>query len=538
MDLVILSFWLLALTLSSHAFVIQHRSSTLHKSVTNYKGPASWLAPSSARDSRLEMAVSYEDLMERLPSKSVIDAVDRSAVGSKVVASDVATAAGVSLSQARKDLTALASIAQGDIAVDKDGELIYSFPGDLNSAMAQNSAKFKAKQTFEKLWPAIFWGVRVSFGVALVTSLIAIFSTIFFLNTSSSDDNRRDDRRGMRMGRGGYYGGFWGPSPFDFFYYRPYGYYGVYGKGSRDYDKDEMGFLESTFSYVFGDGDPNNNLEEKRLRLTANMIRENKGSVTAEQLAPFCDDAPEPADLESSNYVDESFVLPTVTALNGEPRVTDDGDIYYVFPELQLSAISKTTKNSASTASEEAMLLRRAGLKPDSPSGDIIRMLNYNGISTRGALDRQDLLRMLKTALPDMTEDEEAELLGDDPSLLQEREWEFSVASDMNKILAGGLGLVNLGGALYLGNLLGQYAMYGVQLPSYYGLVQSLYPFLLAYALLYNAIPLVRNFWINSVNGKIRERNKIRRKWRTALASAVGNSRIAKKTQGGGSNGH
>jgi len=305
MDLVILSFWLLALTLSSHAFVIQHRSSPLHKSVTNYESPANWLAPSSARDSRLEMAVSYEDLMERLPSKPVIDAVDRSAVGSKVVASDVAAAAGVSLSQARKDLTALASIAQGDIAVDKDGELIYSFPSDVNSAMAQNSAKFKAKQTFEKVWPAIFWGVRVSFGVALVTSLFAIFSTIFFLNTSSSDDNRRDDRRGMRMGGGGYYGGFWGPSPFDFFYYRPYGYYGVYGKGSRDYDKDEMGFLESTFSYVFGDGDPNNNLEEKRLRLTANMIRENKGSVTAEQLAPFCDDAPEPADLESSNYVDE-----------------------------------------------------------------------------------------------------------------------------------------------------------------------------------------------------------------------------------------
>ena len=101
-----------------------------------------------------------------------------------------------------------------------------------------------------------------------------------------------------------YHFSFFSSSPFDFLYYRPYygGYYGT----TAVRDPEEMGFLESVFSYIFGDGNPNEGLEERRLSLVANMIRENQGSVTAEQLAPYCDDAPPPnpnADLQA--YVDE-----------------------------------------------------------------------------------------------------------------------------------------------------------------------------------------------------------------------------------------
>lgn len=258
------------------------------------------------------LQISYSDMMEKLPSKPVIDAVEAAKNG-KVVASDVATAAGVSLSQARKDLTALATLSRGDIAVDRDGELIYSFPNNLRGTLASNSAKFKAQESFDKIQPIAMYGVRVAFGVTLLASLVAIFTTIFFISSggSSDDDRRRDNRGGgfggggMRMGGGGFFGGpFWGPSPFDFLYYgRGYGYYGMPGSDRRD--PDEMGFLESVFSYIFGDGNPNGDLEEKRLSLVANMIRENQGAVTAEQLAPFCDDAPQPSSMESSTYVDE-----------------------------------------------------------------------------------------------------------------------------------------------------------------------------------------------------------------------------------------
>ena len=473
----------------------------------------------SARPQRSNVVsmVSYEQLVEKLPSRSVIDAV-ADAKDDKIVASDVATRAGVSLSQARKDLTALASISRGDISVSGDGELIYEFPPNLKNVLSSNSAKYKALQVFEKVWPSIFWGVRVSFGVALLASVVLIFSTLLFINSSSSDDDRRRDNRGGSFGGGGGMGMWWGPSPFDFFYYRPYGYYGYYGEGRDRRDPKEMGFLESVFSYIFGDGNPNQGLEERRLSLAAKMIRDNKGAVTAEQLAPYCD-APDP-DERATSYVDESFVLPIVTQLNGEPQVTDDGDIIYVFPDLQLSA---STSRLVPEVTESSMVLKRAGLQPNASAREIQDVLNMNRISTRGALEKKDLIAILAKSLPPMTPDEEEEMLGTDPSLLQEREYKFSLAPDLNKFLAGGLGIVNLGGALYLGNILSEYAAYGVRLPSFLGLTQSLYPGLLAYAILFNVIPLVRNYWIGSQNSKIQQRNDARRKWQAKLASRAGN---------------
>jgi hypothetical protein len=279
------------------------------------------------------------------------------------------------------------------------------------------------------------------------------------------------------------------------------------------------------------------------------MIREYGGAVTAEQLAPFCNDAPMPllsTALVANNgggssklgeeraYVDESFVLPIVTQLDGEPRVTDEGDIVYIFPELMTSASSSSGTNMKSSSttsstkemlqkSREARILRRAGLDEDAPTSMIGKLLNMNRISTRGALERTDLINILETALPDdENENDVNSSVDDDPSLLVEREFKFSLASSFQTVLAGGLGIVNLGGALYLGNLLGQYAIYGVRLPSYMGLVQQFFPLLLGYAVLFNTIPLARSFWIRGQNEKIRQRNETRRSWRTVLESRTG----------------
>jgi len=479
----------------------------------------------------------YSELMERIPSKKVISAIEQSN-GQPIVASDLATKAGISLSQARKDLTTLASLTRGDIAVSKDGELLYTFPTNINAVLSSNSAKYRAVVTWkEKIFPPLFYATKVGFGLALVASLVAIYSTIFFVSSSSSDRDDRDDRRrggGMPMGMGG----FWGPSPFDFFYYRPYYsryYYSpAYGNtDQRGRDPDEMGFLESVFSYVFGDGDPNGDVEERRVSLVAEMIRMNGGAVTAEQLAPFCDDAPLPLTSggrlgEERAYVDESFVLPIVTQLDGEPQVTEEGDIVYTFPELMTSAASSKSMSSFSSGEmdrmrRESKILRKAGLEEDVPTSMIKRLLNMNGISTRGSLDRADLINQLEEALPgDRPGTDYMDQDVDDPTLLLEREYKFSLASQLQTILAGGLGVVNLGGALYLGNLLSQYALYGVRLPSYFGIIQQFFPLLLGYAVLFNVIPLVRNFWIQRENSKIKQRNEARKSWKSVLEQKAG----------------
>ena len=262
---------------------------------------------------------SLQSFVDRLPSSRVIQSVERlQAQGqSSIIASDVASAAGISLSQARRDLTTLAAVSQGDISVSRDGELLYSFPSNLPSALASKSAQFQTRQALEKAWPTLFWGIRVTFGVALLASVVAIFSTIFFITTASSSNSDSDDRRrsnrGNSFGGGGGFGfNYWfGPSPFDVFYYRPYGYYGAYGRRADNNadDDGDMGFLESVFSYIFGDGDPNQRLQERRLQMASQMIRQNQGAVTAEQLAPFCDDLPDVANQLEATYVDEVSVL-------------------------------------------------------------------------------------------------------------------------------------------------------------------------------------------------------------------------------------
>lgn len=479
--------------------------------------------------------ISYEELSEQLPSKAVIDAVESSNSGN-VIASDVAALAGVSLSQARKELTVLASLSRGDIAVSSEGELIYSLPSNLSSVLSSNSLKFRALATLQKIWPPLFYAIRVSFGVALLVSIFVIFSTIALIQSSSSSDDRdRGDRRGGGGMRGGGFGGsfFWGPSPLDLFYYRPYyGYYGTPRNTAGYKDPEEMGFLESTFSYIFGDGNPNQDIEERRLQLVSNVIRENGGAVTAEQLAPFVleifnrpDDDVD--DVDSTRYVDESFVLPIVSQLGGEPQVTEEGDIVYLFPELL---------QTGSTSSPTNMLLEQAGLPSDASPGAIRAALIARGVPsskfTRG-MEKSELMDIFQQSqsLFQNNNNYDDDTTLDDKQVLQEQEYEFSVATDLNKILAAGLGALNLGGALYLGKLLSSAAMYGVQLPSYYGLVQSGYPLLLGYAILYNVIPLARNFWIKGQNAKIKARNKNRRLWRTKVLASNAAGRIARKLQ-------
>lgn len=198
--------------------------------------------------------------------------------------------------------------------------------------------------------------------------------------------------------------------------------------------------------------------------------------------------------------------------------MTEEGDIVYVFPELQVSAASAPMVK----VNQSASTLKRAGLGPDATAGEISTLLRLNGINTRGALEKKDLIQLLEQALPPPTREEMIEFMEDEPDMLLEREYQFSVAPDGNRVLAAGLGVVNLLGALYLGGQLNFYANYGIKLPALFGVVQSVYPLLLTYAIAFNVIPLARSFWIKAQNEKIQDRNKKRRLWKTALASGIG----------------
>ena len=87
-------------------------------------------------------------------------------------------------------------------------------------------------------------------------------------------------------------------------------------------------------------------------------------------------------------------------------------------------------------------------------------------------------------------------------------------------LAAGALGLINFGGAAYLGSLLADLQS---QLPpgmgrllEELGALQDLYPFL-AYAVAYVAVPAVRFLQLQRTNAEIDERNANRRAWRDQL---------------------
>lgn len=68
---------------------------------------------------------------------------------------------------------------------------MYNFPSNFRAALLQKSAYRRAVEAFREVWPVLFYGIRVSFGVVLFISIAVIFSTIFFAMTaatSSSDD--------------------------------------------------------------------------------------------------------------------------------------------------------------------------------------------------------------------------------------------------------------------------------------------------------------------------------------------------------------
>jgi hypothetical protein len=154
----------------------------------------------------------------------------------------------------------------------------------------------------------------------------------------------RDERSGNRSSGGGGYSYSAGPRIWVnlsdiLFYWDPF-YYRRRAQLRDRQTHNEMSFLEAIFSFVFGDGNPNANYDRYRWNKLGNYIQSRGGVVTAEEMAPFLDVTPEQIQEErrTGAIVDESFVLPAITRLGGDPEVDAEGNIVYRFPSLQTTA--------------------------------------------------------------------------------------------------------------------------------------------------------------------------------------------------------
>ncbi|XP_022982906.1 uncharacterized protein At5g03900, chloroplastic-like [Cucurbita maxima] len=383
---------------------------------------------------------------DKLPTdvrKRAMEAVDT--CGGRVTIGDVASRAGLKLNEAQKALQALAADTNGFLEVSDEGDVLYVFPKDYRSKLAAKSFWIKFEPLIEKSKAAAEYLVRVSFGTALIASIVLVYTTIIALISSRSEEDNRG-RRGRSYDSGFTF--YFSPTDL-FWYWDPY----YYRRRRLQTEDNKMNFIESIFSFVFGDGDPNQGIEEERWKLIGQYITSNGGVVAAEELGPYLD-------VTEGNTDDESYILPVLLRFDGQPEIDEEGNILYRFPSLQRTASSQ-----------------RSGRK------------EYVGKKW-------------------------AEWVGGIEKFFEEKKWVFSKTSNSERAMAIGLGGLNLFGVIFLGAMLKDVAVKPSGLINF---VSDIFPLLQVYAGSFFTIPLIRWFIIQKRNAEIGKRNQARQKRARAL---------------------
>ncbi|OIT28606.1 PREDICTED: uncharacterized protein At5g03900, chloroplastic-like isoform X2 [Nicotiana attenuata] len=376
--------------------------------------------------------------------KRAMDAIE--SLGRRVTVGDLASKAGLQLSEAQIALQSLATDTNGFLEVSDEGDVLYVFPEGYRSNLAAKSFRIKVEPLLEKAKMAAEYLVRVSFGTTLIASIVIVYTAIIAIALSRGDDDisfpdiglNNKGRRTTSYDSGLFW--CWDPN-----YHR-----------RRRIHKDgvRMNFFGSVFSFVFGDADPNQGIDEERWKLIGQYILSNGGVVVAEELAPFLD-------LKNPNYMDdESYILPVLLQFDGQPEVDKEGNILYRFPSLQRTAARQWSG-------------RKEFVGKIWPNWD-----------------------------------------GQVEKYLKEIKWQFSKASVSQAALVVGLGVLNLLGVIILGTMLRSMT---VSPSSFISSVSKLFPLLQIYAGSFFTIPFVRWLLVRKRNSEIEKRNQAREQYAQAL---------------------
>ena len=257
------------------------------------------------------------------PNPQLMAAVEE--LGYRVTCGDVVTHTGIYLEEVRAGLLTLASQTGGHLQVTNTGEVIYVLAPDFRQILLRKSIRLQFKTWFDRVWVVGFYLVRISFGVLLIASITVVYLAILvitlaaiFSSEGGSDCGDCGDSCVLNIFS-------WGGSSSN-----PASMTAVDSARSNKKQRKSLNFLEAVFSVLFGDGNPNADLEQRRWRYIGNLIHRQQGITIAEQIAPYLDDLGQGYDKEYENYM-----LPVLTKFNGIPEVSPTGQLVYHFPDLQ-----------------------------------------------------------------------------------------------------------------------------------------------------------------------------------------------------------
>jgi hypothetical protein len=273
----------------------------------------------------------------------LMTAVER--LGYRVTCGDVATQTGMHLETARSGLLALANQTGGHLQVTDTGEVIYVLSPDFRQILLRKSVKLQLKAWLDRFAAVGFYLVKISFGVFLITSISVVYLTILAIALSAIFSSEGGGDCGDDNCVLGIFD--WGgsssantlPTSTTTSQLEP-----IRAKTQRK----PLNFLEAVFSVLFGDGNPNTDLEQRRWSYIGSLIHRQRGVAIAEQIAPYLDNLGQGYDREYENYM-----LPVLTKFNGIPEVSPTGQLVYHFPDLQT-----TIKDAADRSSRVPKSLR------------------------------------------------------------------------------------------------------------------------------------------------------------------------------------
>ncbi|MGL5062229.1 MAG: hypothetical protein ACRC62_19815 [Microcoleus sp.] len=311
------------------------------------------------------------------PNPTIMQAVEQ--LGYRVTVGDVAAKAGLDVNFAQRELLALASEAGGHLQVAESGDIAYLFPNNFRDVLRNKFLRLQLQEWWQKIWRILFYLIRISFGIVLIASLILILVGITIALSSMNDNDSGGGGGGDRGGGFFFFPYFW-DDLFWIFYWNDEPYYRRRDRVASS-QKNEMNFLEAVFSFLFGDGNPNYNLEERKWSNIATVIRNDRGAIVAEQIVPYLDNLGKGYEREY-----EEYMLPALARFDGRPEVSPEGQIVYHFPQLQTTAIQENTQQVATYLREFKWRFSNAS------SGQIMLAAGLGAVNFVGALILGNLL--------------------------------------------------------------------------------------------------------------------------------------------------
>jgi hypothetical protein len=260
------------------------------------------------------------------PNPQLMTAVEE--LGYRVTCGDVVTHTGIHLELARSGLLTLTSETGGHLQVTDTGEVVYVLAPDFRQVLQRKYVRLQFKAWFDRIWLIGFYLIKISFGILLISSISVVYLAILAITLAAifgteggADCCDCGDSCVLDIFN-------WGgnSSTTTTIPIATESTPTIRPKTQRK----RLNFLEAVFSVLFGDGNPNADLEQRRWNYIGNLIHRQQGVAIGEQIAPYLDDLGQGFDREYENYM-----LPVLTKFNGIPEVSPTGQLVYHFPDLQ-----------------------------------------------------------------------------------------------------------------------------------------------------------------------------------------------------------